>query len=87
VNGSLGEPKPALGQFDHGIRLSPVDPFNLAMLKGSARALFFAHRYGEAITPGPDGNLRVQPFAFSSAYVVVRLGRSVTVKNHERPET
>jgi hypothetical protein len=40
VNGSLGEPKAALGQFDHGIRLSPVDPFNLAMLKGSARALF-----------------------------------------------
>jgi len=44
----FGEPNLALEQFDHAMRLSPIDPMTPLMLHGSAHALFFAGRYDEA---------------------------------------
>jgi len=48
VKALLGDPEPAIANFERAMRLSPVDPFLHRFQNGVARAHFVAGRYDEA---------------------------------------
>ena len=50
VKNWLGEPQPAIERFARAMRLSPLDPYAIAMRSGTAHAHFFLGHYDEAVS-------------------------------------
>src|SRR5258707_104553 len=50
VKNWLGKPQPAIERFARAMRLSPLDPYAIAMRSGTAHAHFFLGHYDEAVS-------------------------------------